>query len=193
MRTNLVRIRTNVKSGHALADRIHQHRFTGTGRMIRRSNEMAMEENGKTYEVGFSTEQMQHIFYVSCPDDAEAKTFAHAVFHYYDTPAEWGAKRGITAIAVIKPKNCVPDFLHVAMLDKKELAMPEENAESLKAVRDISQQIVEAGYVPMAIYDEENKTMTVYATKKVEIDPQTGATSVVLNFSLFGGAIGKGR
>ncbi len=154
---------------------------------------MATEENGKTYEVGFSTEHMQHIFYVSCPDDAEAKTFAHAVFHYYDTPAEWGAKRGITAIAVIKPKNCVPDFLHVAMLDKKELAMPEENAESLKAVRELSQQIVEAGCVPMAIYDEENKTMTVYATKKVEVDPQTGATSVVLNFSLFGGTVGKGR
>ena len=154
---------------------------------------MATAENGKTYEVGFSTENMQHIFYVSCPDDAEAKTFAHAVFHYYDTPAEWGAKRGITAIAAIKPKNCVPDFLHVAMLDKKELAMPEENAESLKAVREISRQIVEAECVPMAIYDEENKTMTVYATKKMEIDPQTGATSVVLNFSLFGGTVGKGR
>jgi hypothetical protein len=94
---------------------------------------------------------------------------------------------------VIKPKNCVPDFLHVAMLDKKELAMPEENAESLKAVRELSQQIVEAECVPMAIYDEENKTMTVYATKKVEVDPQTGATSVVLNFSLFGGTVGKGR
>jgi hypothetical protein len=45
----------------------------------------------------------------------------------------------------------------------------------------------------MAIYDEERKIMTVYATKKMEVDPQTGATSVVLNFSLFGGAVGKGR
>ncbi len=154
---------------------------------------MATEENSKTYEVGFSTEHMQHIFYVSCPDDADAKTFAYAVFHYYDTPAEWGAKRCITAIAVIKPTNCIPDFLHVAMLDKKELVMPEENAESLNAVREISQQVVNAGCVPMAIYDEENKTMTVYATKKTEVDPQTGASSVVLNFSLFGGTLGKGR
>lgn len=154
---------------------------------------MATEENSKTYEVGFSTEQMQHIFYITCPEDVDAKTFAHAVFHYYDTPAEWGRKRGITAIAVIKPKNCIPDFLHIAMLDKKELAMPEENEESLKAVGKTTQQVMEAGYVPMAIYDEENRTMTVYATNKLEVDPQTGATSVVLNFSLFGGTIGKAR
>lgn len=71
--------------------------------------------------------------------------------------------------------------------------MPEENEESLKAVGKTTQQVMEAGYVPMAIYDEENRTMTVYATNKLEVDPQTGATSVVLNFSLFGGAIGKAR
>ena len=45
----------------------------------------------------------------------------------------------------------------------------------------------------MAIYDEENKIMTVYATKKLEIAPQAGATSVVLNFSNFGGMVGKAR
>ena len=154
---------------------------------------MATEQNSKTYEVGFSTEQMQHIFYISCPDDVDAKTFAHAVFHYYDTPAEWGRKLGITAIAAIKPINCIPDFLHIGLLDKKELAMAEENEESHKAVRKIIQQVMDAGCVPMAIYDEENKTMTVYATKKLEVDPQAGAASVVLNFSLFGGALGKGR
>lgn len=154
---------------------------------------MATEQSNKTYEVGFSTERMQHIFYVSCPDDSDAKTFAHAVLHYYDTPEEWGRKLGITAIAAIKPTNCIPDFLHVGLLDKTELAMPEESEELHKAVRKVTQQIMEAGYVPMAIYDDENKTMTVYATKKLEVDPQTGAASVVLNFSLFGGALGKGR
>ncbi|MBZ0106563.1 MAG: hypothetical protein K8H84_13170 [Sulfuricella denitrificans] len=154
---------------------------------------MATELSNKTYEVGFSTEGMQHIFYVSCPDDADAKTFAHAVFHYYDTPPEWGRKIGITAIAAIKPTNCIPDFLHVSLVDKTELAMPDESEESHQSVRKIIRQVVEAGFVPMAIYDDENKSMTVYATKKVEVDPQTGAASVVLNFSLFGGAVGKGR
>ena len=154
---------------------------------------MATEQNSKTYEVGFSTEKMQHIFYVSCPEEADATKFAHAVFHYYDMPKEWGAKRCITAIAAIKPKNCIPDFLYVALVDKKELAMPEESDELHQAVRGITQQVMEAGYVPMAIYDDENKTMTVYATKKLDVDPQAGAASVVLNFSLFGGAIGKGR
>lgn len=154
---------------------------------------MATEQSNKTYEVGFSTEKMQHIFYVSCPDDADAKTFAHAVFHYYDTPEEWGRKLGVTAIAVIKPGNCIPDFLHIGLADKTELPMPDESEGSHLAVRKVIQQVMEAGYVPMAIYDEENKTMTVYATKKVEVDPQTGAASVVLNFSLFGGAVGKGR
>jgi hypothetical protein len=154
---------------------------------------MATEQNNKTYEVGFSTEKMQHIFYISCPEEADATKFAHAVFHYYDMPEEWGAKRCITAIAEVKPKDCIPDFLHVGLLDKKELAMPEENEESHKTVRQMTQQVMEAGCVPMAIYDEENRTMTVYATQKLEVDPQAGAASVVLNFSLFGGAIGKGR
>jgi hypothetical protein len=147
---------------------------------------MTLEQNCKTYEVGFSTEKMQHIFYVSCPDDIDAKTFAHAVFHYYDTPAEWGEKRCVTAIAAINPKSCIPDFLHIALQDKNELAMPEENEKSHQAVRKTLQQVMDDGYVPMAIYDEECKTMTVYATKKLEVDPQTGAASVVLNFSLFG-------
>ena len=62
---------------------------------------MATEQSSKTYEVGFSTETMQHIFYISCPEETDATKFAHAVFHYYDTPEEWGAKRCITAIAAI--------------------------------------------------------------------------------------------
>ena len=152
---------------------------------------MATDQSSKTYEVGFSTEKFQHIFYITCPDDDDAKTFAHAVFHYYDTPEEWGAKRCITAIAVIKPNNCLPDFLHIGLQYKKELAMPEENEESHKAVRKIIKEIVEDGYVPMAIYDEEKKTMTVYATKKLEVAPLERASSVVLNFSNFGGMPGK--
>ena len=152
---------------------------------------MATEQNIKTYEVGFSTEKFQHIFYISCAEDVDAKTFAHAVFHYYDTPADWGRKQCITAIAVIKPSNCIPDFLHIGLQAKEELAMPEENEESHKAVRKIIKQAVDDGYVPMAIYDEENKTMTVYATKKLEVAPQVGAASVVLNFSNFGGIPGQ--
>ena len=148
---------------------------------------MTTEQNIKTYEVGFSTEKMQHIFYISCTDDVDAKTFAHAVFHYYDTPEDWGKKQCITAIAVIKLGNCIPDFLHISMQAKKELAMPEENEESHREVRKIIKQVVDDGYVPMAIYDEESKTMTVYATQKLEVAPQTGAASVVLNFSNFGG------
>ncbi|OGS98101.1 MAG: hypothetical protein A3F73_11545 [Gallionellales bacterium RIFCSPLOWO2_12_FULL_59_22] len=152
---------------------------------------MAAEQSIKTYEVGFSTEKFQHIFYISCMDEADAKSFAHTVFHYYDTPQDWGRKQCITAIAAIKPNNCIPDFLHVGMRSKKELAMPEESAESHQAVREIIRQTVSDGYVPMAIYDEENKTMTVYATWKLEVAPQTGAASVVLNFSNFGGVPGK--
>ena len=154
---------------------------------------MTTDQSSKTYEVGFSTEKMQHIFYISAPDDVDANRFAHAVFHYYDTPAEWGEKRCITTIAAINPRNCIPDFLHMGLQDKKELAMPEENEESHTVVRKTIQQVMGDGCVPMAIYDEENKTMTVYATKKLDVDPQAGAASVVLNFSLFGGAIGKGR
>ncbi len=152
---------------------------------------MATEQSIKTYEVGFSTEKFQHIFYISCPDDVDAKTFAHAVFHYYDTPEEWGAKQCITAIAAIKPGNCLPDFLHIGMVSREELAMPEENAESHRAVRQAIKQVIDNGYVPMAIYDEEKKIMTVYATEKAEAAPQTGASSVVLNFSNFGGIPGK--
>ena len=148
---------------------------------------MATEQIIKTYEVGFSTEKFQHIFYINCPDDVDAKTFAHAVFHYYDTPEEWGRKECITAIAVINPKSCIPDFLHIALQGKKELAMPEESEESHREVRKIIKQAVDDGCVPMAIYDEENKTMTVYATQRLEVAPQVGAASVVLNFSNFGG------
>ncbi|MBI3147956.1 MAG: hypothetical protein HYZ17_05515 [Betaproteobacteria bacterium] len=43
----------------------------------------------------------------------------------------------------------------------------------------------------MAIYDEEKKIMTVYATREVEAAPQTGASSVVQNFSNFGGIPGQ--
>jgi len=152
---------------------------------------MAAEQSIKTYEVGFSTEKFQHIFYISCPEDVDAKTFAHAVFHYYDTPADWGRKQCITAIAVIKPNNCLPDFLHIEMVSRDESVMPEENEESQKAVWKMIKQVVDGGYVPMAIYDEENKMMTVYATKKLEAAPQAGASSVVLNFSNFGGIPGK--
>jgi len=158
-----------------------------------RQNEMAAEQNINTYEVGFSTDKFQHIFYISCPDDSDAKSFAHAVFHYYDTPADWGSKQCITSIAAIKPDKCLPDFLHVSMQAKKELAMPEENAESHQAVREMIRQAVSDGFVPMAIYDEEKKTMTVYATQKLEAAPQTGAASVVLNFSNFGGLGTKAR
>lgn len=152
---------------------------------------MTSEQSNKTYEVGFSTEKMQHIFYITCPDDVDAKTFAHAVFHYYDTPAEWGVKRGITAIAVINSKSCVPDFLHIELQEKHELAMPEENEASHGIVKQMVQKIMSDGWIPMAIYDDERKVMNVYATNRLEIDPQVGATSVVRNFSLFGGAVGR--
>lgn len=152
---------------------------------------MATEQSGKTYEVGFSTDKFQHIFYISCPDDVDAKTLAHAVFHYYDTPEDWGAKRCITAIAVIKPNNCLPDFLHIGLQYKKVLPMPEENEESHRAVRKIIKQVADDGYVPMAIYDDETKTMTVYATTKLEAAPLERAASVVQNFSNFGGIPGK--
>jgi hypothetical protein len=154
---------------------------------------MAEEPNIKTYEVGFSTEKFQHIFYISCPEGVDAKTFAHAVFHYYDTPTDWGRKQCITEIAVIKPANCLPDFLHVGMVSREELAIPEENAESHKAVGKIIKRVMDDGHVPMAIYDEEKKMMTVYATRKLEVAPQAGAASVVLNFSNFGGMGTKAR
>ena len=152
---------------------------------------MTAGQNDKTYEVIFSTEALQHIFYMSCPDGVDVKTFAHAIFHYYDMPAEWGKKLGVAAIAEIKLGNCLPDFMHVAWQAQKELAMPEENEASHKAVRKIAQQIMEDGCLPMAIYDQENKAMIVYAVKKPEIAPKAGAASVVRNFSLFGGLPGK--
>ncbi|MDO8813475.1 MAG: hypothetical protein Q7J38_15795 [Gallionella sp.] len=152
---------------------------------------MATEQINKTYEVGFSTEKFQHIFYISCPDDSDAKTFAHAAFHYYDIPEDWGRKQCITKIAAVDPRSCAPDFLHIGMQAKKELVMPEENEESHRAVGKIIKQFIDDGYVPMAIYDEENKTMVVYATRKLEVNPQAGAASVVLNFSNFGGMPGK--
>ncbi len=71
--------------------------------------------------------------------------------------------------------------------------MPEENEESHRAVKKILRQAVDDGSVPMAIYDDENKTMTVYATKKLEVAPQAGASSVVMNFSLFGGTVGRAK
>lgn len=152
---------------------------------------MTIEQNNKIYEVGFSTDKFQHVFYISCPEDADAKNFAHAVFHYYDTPEEWGQKRCITTIAVAKPSSCLPDFLYVGLQYKVEMAMPEENEESHREVGKIIKRVVGDGLVPMAIYDEESKTMTVYATRKLEVAPQAGATSVVLNFSNFGGMPGK--
>jgi len=145
----------------------------------------------KTYEVGFSTDTMQHIFYISCEEDIDAKTFAHAVFHYYDIPADWGKKHCITAIAAINPKSCIPDFLHIGLQGKQELAMPEENEASHKAVGKIIRQVMNDGFVPMAIYDDENKTMTVYSTVKLDVEPQKGAASVVLNFSQFGNIVKK--
>lgn len=154
---------------------------------------MAMEQNVITYEVGFATEKFQHIFYISCPEGIDAKTFAHAVFHYYDTPEEWGRKQCITTIAVIKPSNCVPDFLHIDLHAKEEFSMPEENEDSHRAVGKIIKKVMDEGYVPMAIYDEETKTMTVYSTKKLEVAPQAGAASVVQNFSNFGGIGTKAR
>ena len=152
---------------------------------------MATEQSSKIYEVGFSTEKLQHIFYVSCPDGVDVKTFAHAVFHYYDMPAEWGRKLAVTTIAEIKPGNCLPDYLHVAFQTQQEVAMLEENEESHRAVRKIIQQTMADGCVPMAIYDDESKKMIVYATKKLEVLPQAGAVSIVKNFSLFGDMAGK--
>ncbi len=152
---------------------------------------MTTEQSNKTYEVGFSTDQFQHIFYISCPSDDEAKAFAHAVFHYYDTPEEWGAKRCITAIGAIKPSACLPDFLYIGMQYRKEVAMPEENEEAHGEVRKLIKQVIDDGYFPMAIYDEEKKAMIVYAARKMEAAPLERASSVVQNFSNFGGMPGK--
>lgn len=154
---------------------------------------MTAGQGSKTYEVEFSTEAFRHIFYASCPPDVDVKTFAHAVFHFYDMPTEWGRKLAIRTIAEIKPGNCLPDYLHVACQGRQEVPMPEESEESHRAVRKIIQQIAGDGYVPMAIYDDENKKMIVYATGRVEVAPQTGAVSIAKSFSLFGDMAGKFR
>lgn len=152
---------------------------------------MTVEQDVETYEVGFSTEKLQHIFYISCPDVADAKTFAHAVFHYYETPEEWGKKRLVTTIAKVKIGSCLPDCLHVTLHGKKELVMREEDEKSHEAVREMIRQAVDDGCIPMAIYDPESNTMTVYATKKRELAPQAGGKSVVTSFSQFGGSLNK--
>jgi hypothetical protein len=152
-----------------------------------------MMQDSKTYEVEFSTEAFRHLFYISCPAGVDAKTFAHAVFHYYDTPPEWGRKLAIRSIAEIKPGNCLPDFLHVACQAQHEVAMPDESEESHRAVRKLIRQIGDGNCVPMAIYDSENRKMMVYATNKVDIAPQAGAVSVAQSFSLFGDMAGKFR
>lgn len=152
---------------------------------------MTAGQNEKTYEVIFHTEAHQHIFYMTCPEGVDLKTFSHAIFHYYDMPSEWGKKLGVKAIAEVKPGNCLPDFMHVAWQAQEEVAMPDENEASHKAVRKIAQQFAADGYVPMPIYDQENKRMIVYAVKKIEVAPQAGAISIVRNFSLFGGLPGR--
>lgn len=152
---------------------------------------MTMEQGVETYEVGFSTEKLQHIFYISCPDVADAKKFAHAVFHYYETPTEWGEKQLVSTIAKIKIGGCLPDCLHVTLQDKKELTMREEDEKSHQTVRELIRQVISAGHVPMAIYDPESATMTVYATKKMELAPQAGGKSVITSFSQFGGTLNK--
>ena len=152
---------------------------------------MTTEQDVETYEVGFSTEKLQHIFYISCPDAADAKTFAHAVFHYYETPEQWGKKRLVTTIAKVKIGSCLPDCLHVTWQGKKELVMREDDEKSHEIVRGIIRQTVDDGCIPMAIYDGESNTMTVYATKKRELAPQVGGKSVVTSFSQFGGSPNK--
>lgn len=154
---------------------------------------MTAGQGSKTYEVEFSTDALRHIFYVSCPDGVEVKTFAHAVFHYYDMPPEWGRKLAIASIAEIKPGNCLPDYLHVACQARQEVVMPEENEESHRAVREIIRQVADDNCVPMAIYDDESKKMIVYATSRLEATPLPGAASIAKSFSLFGDITGKIR
>lgn len=143
---------------------------------------MTTEQNLKTYEVNFMTETLQHAFYIGCPDTVDANKFAHAVLHYYDMPAEWGKKLGVKDIVEIDFEDCLPEYLHMTLQGKKELAMSEEDQESHKAVRKIIQQIMADEFIPMAIYDQENKLMTIYSTKKQEVAPRAGASGNVLNF-----------
>lgn len=143
---------------------------------------MNTEQNFKVYEVNFTTETLQHAFYISCPGGVDTKTFAHAVFHYYDMPAEWGRKTGITNIVEIEIEDCIPEYLHMIMQDQKEIAMPDESEESHKAVKKVIKQVIDGGGIPMAIYDRERQTMTVYSTRKMEATPRAGAHGNVLNF-----------
>lgn len=92
----------------------------------------------------------------------------------------------IRSIGEIKRKNCLSDYLHVACEAQHEVPLLEENEASHQAVRKIIRQVASDGSVPMAIYDDENKKMMVYATSKVEVVPQEGAVSVNKSFSLFG-------
>ena len=85
---------------------------------------MTTEQNLKSYEVNFATETLQHVFYISCLDSIDTNTFAHAVLHYYDMPADWGKKQGITNIEEIDLKDCIPEYLHMILQDKKEIVMP---------------------------------------------------------------------
>ena len=84
---------------------------------------MPTKQSLKTYEVNFITESLQHAFYIGCPDTVDANKFAHAVLHYYDMPAEWGKKLGIKNVVEIDLNDCVPEYLHMNLQDKKELAM----------------------------------------------------------------------
>jgi hypothetical protein len=154
---------------------------------------MTALQDGKTYEVEFSTEAFRHIFYISCPPVVDVKTFAHAVFHYYDMPPEWGRKLAVRTIAEIRPDKCLPDYLHAVCQAQQEVPMPDESEESHLAVRKIIRQIAGDNLVPMAIYDDEGKKMMVYATSRVEVAPQEGAISIAKSFSLFGDITGKIR
>lgn len=136
----------------------------------------------KAYEVNFLTDQLQHVFYLSCPDGTDTKTFAHAVLHYYDIPAEWGKKLAVSNIVETDIEDCLPEYLHIVLQDVKEIAMSEENEESHRAVKKIIKQIIDNGETPMAIYDQAKQTMTVYATKKMEVAPRAGVSGNVLNF-----------
>lgn len=143
---------------------------------------MIAEQSLKVYEVNFLTDKLQHVFYISCPDGTDTKTFAHAVLHYYDTPDEWGKKLAVSTIVETDIEDCLPEYLHMVLQDKKEIVMLEENEESHKAVKNIIKQVIDKGETPMAIYDHEKKTMTVYSTKKMEVAPRAGASGNVLNF-----------
>lgn len=143
---------------------------------------MSEQQNHKNYEVNFITDKLEHAFYINCPDSTDATTFAHAVFHYYDIPPEWGKKQGITKLVEIDFEDCIPEYLHIVMQDKKEIPMLEENEESHRAVRKVIKQMIDEESFPMAIYDQEKKIMTVYSTRKMEVAPRAGLSGNVLDF-----------